>query len=101
MPLSYFTFMMHVFPIPDKTEPFLPRFTQIRRSACSLSIIVFMVILVLAALVGVVIYRAAMATILAAMSQRTIRSKTLAITAVTASVLNLIAITVMSKVTPK
>ena len=84
--------------ISGKLEPYLPRFTQIRRSACSVSVIVFMVVLVLAALVGVVIYRAAVGTILSAQSYHIIQSKTLAITAATASLLNLVAITVMSKV---
>ena len=79
-------------------EPFLPRSTQLKRSACSASIVVTMVLLVLAAVVGVVLYRAAMIASLSATKSQRIKLNARIITSTSASALNLVAITILSNV---
>ena len=79
-------------------EPYLPRLTQLKRSACSASIIVTMVLLVIAAVAGVILYRAAMIAALSATTDQQIQLNARIITSTSASALNLVAITILSKV---
>lgn len=88
-------------PITGILEPFIPYSTQLMRSTCSIALVIFMVSLVVAAVAGVVVYRAAVSAALYAYPHEAVRRGARIITSVTASSLNLLTITVLSYVYDK
>ncbi|XP_031563792.1 anoctamin-4-like [Actinia tenebrosa] len=88
-------------PVNGQMEPYIPYSTQLIRKTCSLAVVVFMVLLVVAAVAGVVIYRAAVSAALYAFPREDVRRGARIITSVTASCINLAAITILSFVYEK
>lgn len=83
-------------PINGQMEPYIPYSTQLIRKSCSFAVVVFMVFLVVAAVAGVVIYRAAVSAALYAFPREDVRRGARIITSITASCINLVAITILS-----
>ena len=88
-------------PITRKLEPYMPRPVRLRRSTFSFSIIILMILLVVASVFGVVIYRAAVVAALSASPNEDVRGSARIFTSLTASALNLVAITILSTVYAK
>lgn len=88
-------------PVTGKLEPYIPFSLRAGKFTCGFIIVSFMVLLVIATLVGVVIYRAAMVAVLSAFPDEDIQKGARIITSLTASVLNLVAITVLGVVYEK
>ena len=88
-------------PVTGKSEPYIPFSQRVGKFTCGFVIVIFMVFLVIATLVGVVIYRAAMVAALSAYPDENIQQGARIITSLTASVLNLVAITVLGLVYEK
>lgn len=88
-------------PITRKIEPYLPRPVRLRRTTFSSSIIALMIFLVIASVLGVVVYRAAVVAALSASQNEDVRGSARIFTSLTASALNLVAITVLSTVYAK
>ena len=82
-------------PVTGKMEPREPKGARYRRLAVVASIITFMILLVLACVIGVIVYRAAVFSVLSAFGQRNIRLRAKMITSGTAAVVNLIAINIL------
>ncbi|KAK3739467.1 hypothetical protein QZH41_007863, partial [Actinostola sp. cb2023] len=83
-------------PITGVLEPFIPYYTQLIRQTCSMALVMFMVVLVIAAVAGVIIYRAAVSAALYAYPNEGVRRGARIITSITASCINLLAITILS-----
>ncbi|XP_020626651.1 anoctamin-4-like isoform X2 [Orbicella faveolata] len=88
-------------PVTGKLEPYIPFSLRAGKFTCGFMIVSFMVLLVIATLVGVVIYRAAMVAVLSAYPDEDVQQGARIITSLTASVLNLLAITVLGLVYEK
>ena len=78
-----------------KMEPYIPAGVRCRRFSVIIAVISFMILLVLAFVIGVVIYRAAVFAVLSANSDQTVRSRSRLFTTATAAVLNLLAINIL------
>jgi hypothetical protein len=83
-------------PITGIMEPYIPYTTQFIRKTCSFAVVIFMVFLVIAAVAGVVIYRAAVSAALYAFPREDVRRGARIITSITASSINLVVITILS-----
>ena len=88
-------------PVTGKQEPYIPFSLRAGKFTCGFMIVTFMVLLVIGTLVGIVIYRAAMVAALSAYPDEDVQQDARIITSLTASVLNLIAITVLGIVYEK
>ena len=88
-------------PVTGKLEPYIPFRYRAGKFTCGFLVVVFMVLLVIATLVGVVVYRAAVVAALSAHPNEDIKQGARVITSLTASVLNLVAITVLGLVYEK
>ena len=88
-------------PVTGKLEPYIPFSRRVGKFTCGFLVVAFMVLLVIATVVGVVIYRAAMVAALSAYPDEDVQQGARVITSLTASVLNLIAITVLGLVYEK
>ena len=88
-------------PVTGKLEPYIPFSLRAGKFTCGFMVVTFMVLLVIATLVGVVIYRAAMVAVLSAYPDEDVQQGARVITSLTASVLNLLAITVLGLVYEK
>lgn len=82
-------------PITGLMEPHMPRRTLYQRYGAIGSIIAFMILLVIAAVVGVVVYRGAIFAALSADNHLTIRKNSRIITTCTAALINLICINIL------
>ena len=82
-------------PATGRMEPFTPRMTLYRKYAGVFSIITFMITLVLFAVIGVVVYRAAVFAAAASSSDNEVRKNAKVITSMTAAIINLIAINLL------
>ncbi|KXJ26647.1 anoctamin-4 isoform X2 [Exaiptasia diaphana] len=82
-------------PVTGMMEPHIPKRTLYQRYGAIGSIIAFMIFLVIAAVVGVVVYRGAVFAALSANSELTIRRNSRIITTVTAAIINLICINIL------
>lgn len=78
-----------------KMEPYVPKLTLYRRYGGVFSIIIFMIFLVIAAVVGVVVYRAAVFASLSGNKEKNIQTRARIITSATAALLNLLAINLL------
>ena len=85
-------------PLTEKMEPYVPKLTLYSRYGGVISIILTMVMLVIAAVVGVIIYRAAVFASLSGHSDSSIQARAKIITSATAGFLNLVAINLMKLV---
>ena len=81
--------------ITGKMEPYVPKVTLYSRYGGVFSIIIFMILLVIAAVAGVVVYRAAVFASLSGDSNKSVQSRARIITSATAAVLNLLAINLL------
>ena len=81
--------------LTEKNEPYIPKVQLYSQLAAVVSIIIFMISIVIAAVVGVVIYRAAVFASLIGHSDSTLQKRARIITSATAALLNLLAINVM------
>ena len=88
-------------PVTGKSEPYIPFSRRVGKFTCGIIVVIFMVFLVIATLVGVVIYRAAVVAALSAYPNEDVQQGARVITSLTASVLNLVAITVLGYVYEK
>lgn len=88
-------------PVTGKSEPYIPFSRRVGKFTCGVIVVIFMVFLVIATLVGVVIYRAAVVAALSAYPNEDVQQGARVITSLTASVLNLVAITVLGYVYEK
>ena len=82
-------------PVTGKMEPREPKSARYGRFAAVGSIVTFMILLVIACVVGVIVYRAAVFAVLSAFDHRDIRLRAKMITTATAALLNLIAINIL------
>ena len=82
-------------PVTGKTEPYVPIFTRVARYTCTAVTLAFMILLVIGAVVGVVIYRAAMVAALSSHPDERVQQRARVVTSITASVINLVVITVL------
>ena len=87
--------------ITGKMEPYVPKAQLYSRFAGVVSIIIFMIFLVIAAVVGVVVYRAAVFASLSGNHDRSIQTRAKIITSATAALLNLVAINLLKFVYSK
>lgn len=81
--------------VTGKMEPYVPKLQLYSRLAGVLSIIIFMIFLVIAAVVGVVVYRAAVFASLSGNNDKKIQTRARIITSATAALLNLLAINLL------
>ena len=88
-------------PVTGKLEPYIPFSHRLGKFTCASVVVAFMVLLVIATVVGVVIYRAAVVAALSAYPDEDVQQGARVITSLTASVLNLVAITVLGLVYEK
>ena len=84
--------------VTEKLEPTVPKVTQYSRYGGVLTVILVMITLVVGAVVGVIIYRAAVFASLSGNSDRNIQTRARILTSATAATLNLIAIIIMKMV---
>ena len=82
-------------PATGRMEPYTPKTTIYKKYAGVFSIVAFMITLVLFAVVGVVVYRAAVFAAAASSSDTNVRKRAKIITSMTAAVINLIAINIL------
>ena len=82
-------------PLNGKMEPQIPKLKLYSRYGGVLSVILTMIVLVIAAVIGVIIYRAAVFASLSGNSDSTIQTRAKIITSATAALLNLVAINLM------
>ena len=82
-------------PVSGMLEPHIPRRTLYQRYGAIGSIIAFMILLVIAAVVGVVIYRGAVFAALSASKTGLIRKNSRIITTCTAALINLLCINIL------
>lgn len=87
--------------VTGKMEPHVPKLQLYSRLAGVMSVIMFMIFLVIAAVVGVVVYRAAVFASLSGNSEPQVQRRARLITSATAAVLNLIAINILKIVYSK
>lgn len=88
-------------PVTGKDEPFIPFAHRAGKFTCAFVVVSFMVLLVIATLVGVIVYRTAVVAALSANPDEDIKQGARVITSLTASILNLVAITVLGLVYEK
>lgn len=81
--------------VTGKMEPYVPKTTLYSRYGGVFSIIIFMILLVIAAVVGVVVYRAAVFASLSGNKDKTVQTRARIITSITAALLNLLAINLL------
>ena len=81
--------------VTGKMEPYVPKVQLYSRFAGVISIILFMILLVIAAVVGVVVYRAAVFASLSGNKDKEIQGRARIITSMTAALLNLLAINLL------
>lgn len=81
--------------VTGKMEPHVPKLQLYSRLAGVLSVISFMIFLVIAAVVGVVVYRAAVFASLSGSSDKSVQKRARLITSATAALLNLLAINLL------
>ena len=81
--------------VTGKMEPYVPKVQLYSRFAGVISIILFMILLVIAAVVGVVVYRAAVFASLSGNKDKDIQGRARIITSMTAALLNLLAINLL------
>lgn len=81
--------------VTGKMEPYIPKGTLCRRYGVIFSVIAFMILVVVAAVVGVVVYRAAVFAVLSGSKDGNIRPRARIITTATAALLNLLAINIL------
>ena len=84
--------------VTGKLEPTVPKLTLYSRYSGVIATVLFMIALVIGAIVGVIIYRAAVFASLSGHSDRNIQTRARILTSVTAAFLNLIAINLMKTV---
>jgi hypothetical protein len=82
-------------PATGRMEPYTPKMTLYKKFAGVFSVVTFMITLVLFAVVGVVVYRAAVFAAAAKSSDDNVRKKAKIITSMTAALINLIAINIL------
>lgn len=87
--------------VTGKMEPHVPKLQLYSRLAGVMSVIIFMIFLVIAAVVGVVVYRAAVFASLSGNSEAQVQRRARLITSATAALLNLIAINLLKFVYSK
>ncbi|XP_048576345.1 anoctamin-4 isoform X2 [Nematostella vectensis] len=85
-------------PITGILEPFVPYAKQLIKQTCAFVVVLLMILLVIAAVVGVIVYRAAMSAALHSYPREDVRRGARVITSITASTINLVAITILSYV---
>ena len=85
-------------PQTGKIEPIVSKIKKYRRYGTIFSVVGFMTFLVLAAAVGVVVYRAAIFAVLSSDDDKEVKKRARIVTAASAAFLNLIAITLLTKV---
>lgn len=81
--------------VTGKLEPYVPKIQIYSRLTGVFSIIIFMIFLVIAAVVGVIVYRAAVFASLSGNKDRNIQTRARIITSATAALLNLVAINLL------
>ena len=82
-------------PATGRMEPYTPKMTIYKKYAGVFSIVAFMITLVLFAVVGVVVYRAAVFAAMASSDDANIRKNSKILTSMTAAVINLICINIL------
>ena len=82
-------------PVTGMMEPHIPKRTLYQRYGAIGSIIAFMIFLVIAAVVGVVVYRGAVFAVLSANKEGLIRKNSRIITTCTAALINLLCINIL------
>lgn len=85
-------------PINKAEEPYLSFASRACRFLSSLWVVLFMLVVVLAAVFGVIVYRMTVSTVLYAVDQEQVRRWSSIITSITAACINLICIIVLGKV---
>lgn len=88
-------------PVNGKMEPHIPKKTRYQRYGAAGSIIAMMILLVIAAVIGVVIYRAAVFAALSGSKIIDIRQRARIVTSITAAIINLICINLLKFVYQK
>ena len=82
-------------PVTGKEEPYIPFSQRAGKFTCAFVVVSFMVLLVIATVVGVIVYRTAVVAALSANPDENIKKEARVITSITASSLNLVAITLL------
>ena len=82
-------------PVTGKQEPHIPKRQRYQRLAGAASVIAFMILLVLAAVVGVVVYRVVVYAVLMGNNNPEVQKQAKMTTSVTAGIINLICITLL------
>lgn len=82
-------------PLTGKIRPNVFKIKRLRRMGFVCSVITFMILLVIAAMIGVVVYRAAIFAVLSSSSDQKIEKGARILTTATAALLNLVAITIL------
>lgn len=85
-------------PETGKIEPTISKFQTYRRYGTVFGVVIFMILLVLGAAIGVVVYRAAMFAVLSSNDDNQIQKRARIITTASAAFLNLIVIMLLTKV---
>lgn len=88
-------------PITEEPEPHMPAWKKATRKCFSMSVILFMLCLVLAAIFGVIVYRMIIVGVFYAVHNEKIQEFASIITSITGAVINLIAITLLNVVYQK
>lgn len=88
-------------PETGKIEPLVSKVKTYRRYGTVFAVVAFMILLVLGAAVGVVVYRAAMFAVLSGSRDNNVQKRARIITAATAALINLVFIMFLSKVYEK
>lgn len=81
--------------VTGKMEPHIPKRQRYQRLAGAASVIAFMILLVLAAVVGVVVYRVAVYAYLMAFDNQRVQKQAKMTTSITAGLINLVCITIL------
>ena len=82
-------------PVTGKEEPYIPFSQRAGKFTCAFVVVSFMVLLVIATVVGVIVYRTAVVAALSANPDENIKKEARVITSITASSLNLVSITLL------
>ncbi|XP_028406726.1 anoctamin-4-like isoform X2 [Dendronephthya gigantea] len=82
--------------VTEKPEPYIPRFTRVRRTMGALGVVCLMVLVVIGTVVGIVVYRASVLAALYANSSHSLRENAKLMTSITAAGINLIFIQLLT-----
>ena len=83
-------------PVTNKPEPYIPRKVRMRRGSGAFGVIFFMILVVIASLVGIIVYRAAVLAALYSQADNTLRENAKLLTSFTAATINLLMIQLLT-----